>query len=536
MRDPLRAKLNIIIVAALAFAFGLGLASALDFTPISIASNSRPAPKLTIGSPFGLDAADPSAGFADVVEMIAPTVVTIYVEQQVTTDRNRPRFPNPFDEFFQDPEEQDGENRSYFRQGSGSGFIISQDGYIVTNNHVVEGASRVDIELTDRRRFDDVEVVGRDPQTDVALLKINATGLPAAPLGSADDTRVGEWVLAIGSPGFSGIAGNNLPTTVTAGIVSAKGRSISILGNRYTAQQLPNLSIEDFIQTDAAINPGNSGGPLINARGEVVGVNSAIASESGYYQGYGFAVPMELVREVIDDLIEFGSVRRAVIGVSIGAVSAADAEFYGLDQIGGALVAAVTMTDDRPSPAAEAGIETGDVIIGVAGEPVATVSDLQRRIRAYRPGQSVDLDIVKRRGCEGSGDCPRETVRITLAAAEEAMPEAVAAVADSENVDLLGVEVVELSPEFRSTFQLGDDVAGVVVRSVAQRGPFDRSFAPNADPRGLIIQDVNGMTIRTPQDFQQAMSQVEPGDVVSLLCLVPTSQTNLVVSVPIPNR
>ncbi len=225
-----------------------------------------------------------------------------------------------------------------------------------------------------------------------------------------------------------------------------------------------------------------------------------------------------------------------MIGVSIGAVSAADAEFYGLDQIGGALVAAVTMTDDRPSPAAEAGIETGDVIIGVAGEPVATVSDLQRRIRAYRPGQSVDLDIVKRRGCEGSGDCPRETVRITLAAAEEAMPEAVAAVADSENVDLLGVEVVELSPEFRSTFQLGDDVAGVVVRSVAQRGPFDRSFAPNADPRGLIIQDVNGMTIRTPQDFQQAMSQVEPGDVVSLLCLVPTSQTNLVVSVPIPNR
>jgi serine protease Do len=519
MRDPLRAKLNLLVAAFLAFALGLSLASALDLTPLTVAAGSQRGPNLILGAP-GLENGDLGDGFADVVERIAPAVTTIYVEREIDVAAQMPRrLPSPFDEFFRDrnPQQPD---EPLIRPGSGSGFIVSADGYVVTNNHVVENAVRVDVELADRRRFDDVQVIGRDPQTDVALLKIDADDLSPAPLGLSDSTRVGEWVLAIGSPGFSGVGRGNLPTTVTAGIVSAKGRSIGILGNR------SQLAIEDFIQTDAAINPGNSGGPLINVRGEVVGVNTAIASETGFYQGYGFAVPIELVREVVDDLIEFGEVRRALIGVRVGPVNEYDARYYGLDRVAGAKVADVGLADERRSPAAAAGIEPGDIIVAVAGEPVESVGDLQRRVRAFDPGDEVTLDVVKRSTRE------REQVRVTLTGAEAAVPTERNRTAEAERMDALGIDVGSSRPEACRQVERPAGVDGVWIRSVTPRGPVARTLG---NARCLIIQDVNGQTVSNVAEYERAIADLGPGDVANLLLYNPQSGTNLVVTVPIPN-
>src|SRR5690606_14965002 len=210
--------------------------------------------------------------------------------------------------------------------GSGSGFIISRDGYVLTNNHVVESANRVTVTLTDNREFE-AEVVGRDPNTDVAVLKIDAQDLPAVRLGDSDGLEVGDWVLALGYP-------MSLGETVTAGIVSAKGRSIGIMQKNDGAS----APLEHFIQTDAAINPGNSGGPLINLSGEVVGINSAIAAATGSYSGYGFAVPIQLAKRVADDLIRYGAVHRPRLGVMIGDVTPADVEVFRLPGSSGAVV------------------------------------------------------------------------------------------------------------------------------------------------------------------------------------------------------
>ncbi len=519
MRDPLRAKLNLLLAALLAFALGLGLASALDLTPLSVAAGGQQGPNLILGAP-GSENGDLGDGFADVVEQIAPAVTTIYVEREIDVATRMPRrLPSPFDEFFRE-RDQGQPDEPLIRPGSGSGFLVSADGYVVTNNHVVENAVRVDVELADRRRFDDVQVVGRDPQTDVALLKIDAEDLSPAALGLSDSTRVGEWVLAIGSPGFRGVGRGNLPTTVTAGIVSAKGRNIGILGNR------SQLAIEDFIQTDAAINPGNSGGPLINVRGEVVGVNTAIASETGFYQGYGFAVPIELVREVVDDLIQFGEVRRALIGVRVGPVNEYDARYYGLDRVAGAKVADVGLADDRRSPAAQAGIEPGDIIVAVAGEPVESVGDLQRRVRAFDPGDEVILDVVKRSTRE------REQVRVTLTGAEEAAPTERNRTATAGRMDALGIEVGASRPDVCQQVERPADVEGVWIRSVAPRGPVARALG---NARCLIVQDVNGQTVGSLAQYERAIERLSPGDVANLLLYDPGNGTNLVVTVPIPN-
>jgi len=235
-------------------------------------------------------------------------------------------------------------------QGTGSGFIVSSDGYILTNNHVVAGADRVMVRLYDKREFT-AKVVGSDPATDVAVIKIDARDLPAVSLGNSDSTRVGEWVLAIGNP-----LGEAFTFTVTAGIVSAKGRLLNGL-------QQSRYAIQDFIQTDAAINPGNSGGPLVNVRGDVIGINAAIASETGFYSGYGFAIPINLAHTVMEQLIKTGHVERAVMGVAIREVQPEDADAVGLKEISGVVVNSYTGDD---SPAKRAGIQPGDVIVALA--------------------------------------------------------------------------------------------------------------------------------------------------------------------------
>ncbi len=243
----------------------------------------------------------------------------------------------------------------------GSGFIVTKDGYILTNNHVVEDADRVTVTLLDHRTFK-AKVIGHDAQTDVAVLKIDASDLAVVPLGDDAKTRVGEWALAIGNP-------FGLDFTVTAGIISAKGRSTTQL------RQLngDDYAIQDFIQTDAAINPGNSGGPLVNIRGEVVGINSANASETGSYAGYGFAIPITLAKTVMDDLIAHGHVRRAILGAKINDATAVDAEANHLKSIEGVRIESFT----DGSPAEKAGMEAGDVVVKIDGKPADRVSTLQ---------------------------------------------------------------------------------------------------------------------------------------------------------------
>ncbi len=281
---------------------------------------------------------------------------------------------NPFlDEFFglrpnQQPQ---------LAEGYGSGVIISEDGFIVTNNHVVERARKIKVILNDKREFD-ARLVGTDPSTDIAVLKVAAEDLPYLGFGNSDNLRLGEWVLAVGNP-------FNLTSTVTAGIVSARARNLGINSDR--------LAIESFIQTDAAVNPGNSGGALVNQQGELVGINTAIASRTGSYAGYSFAVPVSIVQKVVEDIKKFGEVQRALLGVSIMDVNAEVAEKFDLEKVGGVFVGGVT----ENGAAKDAGIKEGDVIISVAGERVNSSAELQEKISRYRPGDDVKI-VVKRDG------------------------------------------------------------------------------------------------------------------------------------------
>lgn len=516
MTDTLRTKLNLILTAIVAFSVGLAITAPFDVPADGMA---KPA-----NAPLRLDVREPGraaavvvdmAGFSEIAERITPAVVTIKVRRPSPRLTGRIPLPAPLGD-------EDG-----FVSGSGSGFIITEDGYVVTNNHVVEDAISIEVLQANGRVFDNVRLIGRDATTDVALLKIEASGLPHAPLGSSEAMRVGDWVLAIGSPGFS--LGTTLTTTVTVGIVSAKGRSINILRER-DGERLPlRLAIEDFIQTDAVINPGNSGGPLINASGEVIGVNAAIASDNGGYQGYGFAVPMDLVQEVIDDLVEFGTVRRALIGVSVRPVDDADARYYGLDRVGGAKV----YTLQEGMPARDAGILVGDIITAVAGRDVVSVSDLQRHVRRFEPGNIVEVELVRLTG-------GRETISVRLASAPTPDPvvEQTAAVTIDRIDDPIGIRVGNISAGLRRSLDLPSTVGGVVVTSIEPNGPYARRLLAGLGPR-QIITSVNRNEIDSVEDYERAMRNVEPGDVVGLILydsrLGPEAEFIIPITVPVPS-
>jgi len=465
-------------------------------------------------------------GFAPVVEKISDAVVTITVRKRVDETRiPRPRLPEPFDDFFDPPRERS----PRLVPGIGSGFVISEDGYVVTNNHVVEGAEEITLTLSDRREIDEVEVVGRDPQTDVALLKIDAPNLTPAPLGHSDRARVGEWVLAIGSPGVG--SGNLLRSTVTAGIVSAKGRSLGILGARLQRQNpnAPNLAIENFIQTDAVINQGNSGGPLVNVDGEVIGVNTAILSRTGTYIGYGFAVPAELVGSVVEDLKEYGEVRRAVLGVTIQDVTSRDAAYFDLGEVRGVVVQDYSDLVDGPNPARDAGIRPGDVILSVEGRPVTRAGDLQSELRAYDPGDRVSIEVIHR------GDRQREEVEVRLGAvAGDAGGAAQARAGRTGPEDPLGLEVESLDPEIRRQLDLPDETTGVMITELAPRGPLAR--ATGGIERFTIIEDVNGRAVDSVEEYRAIVGDLEPGEVANLRLYMPRSGQRLFVSVEIPGN
>ncbi|MCB9280353.1 MAG: trypsin-like peptidase domain-containing protein [Lewinellaceae bacterium] len=264
---------------------------------------------------------------------------------------------------------------SGYRSSAGSGVIISADGYIITNKHVIEDGSRYEVALVDRRKLR-AALIGTDDQTDLALLKVEETGLPVLEYGNSDRLEIGEWVMAIGSP-------FELSSTVTAGIVSAKGRSINILDGAY--------SVEAFIQTDAAINPGNSGGALVNLEGNLVGINTAIITDSGYSEGYSFAIPANLARKVIADLREFGEVRRGVLGVNIIEITDEAARDLQLPSVEGVLIKDVT----RGGSAEGSGLKAGDVIVSVNSVPTRSVPELQELIARFRPGDQVNLEYYR---------------------------------------------------------------------------------------------------------------------------------------------
>ena len=368
------------------------------------------------------------------------------------------------------------------RMGSGSGVIISADGYIATNNHVVENSNKIEVILPDRRSFT-AELVGRDPNTDLALLKVKASGLPVVKMGNSDNVQVGEWVLAVGYP-FS------LNTTVTAGIVSAKGRSIGIINSSANAAQEQTSAIESFIQTDAAINPGNSGGALVNIGGELIGINTAIASLTGSYAGYAFAVPVSLVKKILDDLKEFGTVKRGILGVSFPAPSVED-QYLKQEGISPGSVKGVFVTGiQKGSAAAAAGLREGDIIQSIDGIQLFSSAEFSERIARHRPGDKVELTY--------SRDGKVREVTVTLKGEEQSQSLARDGESLKEIYDKLGATLSPLSQGIKEQLNLK---AGVLVTEVRAGGFFHQVGIPP----GTIIVYINGQAVSEPTDVEKAL-------------------------------
>ena len=516
------ARIQLGAAVAVSFFCGMLFAKGFDLTRLSWAQASR---SLQIKTPppavKSLD--DFSNAFEYVANTVTPTVVSIQAEQtpkRASRQQQRrlpPNLPPGMEQFFQPFEQQDPTPR----ESGGSGFIVSKDGYILTNNHVVADADKISVRLHDNRVLD-AKVIGRDPTTDVALIKIDATNLPVAMLGEDSTAHIGQWVVAIGNPLDLGI-------TVTAGIVSAKGRQLGSLLN--PDNQNP-YAIMDYIQTDAAINPGNSGGPLANIHGQVIGINSAIASSNGGYQGYGFAIPITLAKRVMDDLIQYGAVRRAVLGVQIDTVSPATAKAAGLSEIRGVLVNGFDPEDD--SPAKRAGMQEGDVITAVEGQTVDGIPALQRLIREYKPGQTVSLDVMrfgsKKAIAVKLGEPPKVT-DVALAANDvPAEPKPV----ESASADRLGISVAPVPADLLKQANVPVDYRrGLLITSVKTSGPGYRAFDTNAD---IIVRCISPKheEIHTAADLQEVLTLVKRGDAVSLLVYNTGAQRTRVVNLQLP--
>jgi serine protease Do len=504
-------------LVGLAFVLGLFFAGLLNLPKASLAQDRDrggrgtgtpilpvSAPKIPAARPL----AELSEAYAAVAQAVRPAVVFIRSERPVTTrslkgGRLPEGIPIPpgMDPFFQIPPDHP---ESGIEASSGSGFVVSADGYILTNHHVIEGATRVSVQLLDGRVFD-ARVIGSDANTDVAVLKVDATDLTPSALGSSDDVRVGEWVLAIGNP-----LGEDLTFSVTQGIVSAKGRPMRTPVRR-------DAEITDYIQTDAAINRGNSGGPLLNVRGEVIGIVSAIASETGFFAGYAFAVPINLARNVMDQIIEYGRVERTALGVFVENASAEDAQYLGLDEIAGVRVRAFSSDD---SPAKRAGLEPGDVIVAADGVPVRYVAQLQQLVGFRRSGDQVRLEVVRKSGRE------ELTARLTTIPSSEpevAQPSSDQRESETEKApaptNRLGIIVEPLSATLVQRTELPAGTRGLLVRSVPSTSPASgKLFGSDKFSNFDVITAVEGKAVRTEAELRAALKDGKNG-VVSVTVL-----------------
>ncbi|TVQ76481.1 MAG: DegQ family serine endoprotease [Bradymonadales bacterium] len=435
---------------------------------------------------------DLNEAFVQISEQVRPSVVTVFTERVFRVQRN-PFFGGGslFDQFFRDFMQPGpnfpGQEEEQRRQGLGSGVVVSSDGYILTNNHVIAEADTIRVRLLDNRSLE-AKVIGTDAQTDIAVIKIEATGLQPIKVGDSDRLRVGEMVLAIGSPMSA-----NLAHTVTQGIVSAKGRSNVGLAD-----------YEDFIQTDAAVNPGNSGGALVNLDGELVGINTAIVSRSGGFQGISFAVPINMARSVQLALMDGGKVVRGYLGVMIQDISEEIAKAMGLDSTRGVLVADVT----AGGPAEKAQMKSGDIVLKIEDEEANSSTQLRNRIARTAPGTQVEF-LVWRDGQEIRLKATLETLP------DESSPESSGAASADQLKEKIGFSVAELSAQIRSQLGLSPNASGVIVAEVDRNGSAARAGLRPQD----VIVSVNRAPVTNLAEFQKRVAPLKKGDSLLLQVL-----------------
>jgi len=494
MNNRAHAFVALLAVIGLSIVFGMLLGTRLNTPQVALAT-SGPAPLQLLPAS---NAPTMVSDFADVVERAMPAVVSVtaaQVEQREGSRRELMR--DPFQFFFGEPDDQERGPRTDPRIGEGSGFIISPDGYLLTNNHVVEDADRIRIGLQDGREFN-AEVVGTDPSIDLALLKIDTDGdrLPSLPLGDSASLRVGQWVIAIGNP-------LEYEHTVTVGVVSAKQRRVAI--------GTTDAGVVSFIQTDAAINFGNSGGPLLDAAGNVVGINTAIR-RANYAEGIGFALPVDHARMAIDQLREKGYVSRGYIGITMNPQGIDDnaREFYGLPDTRGVIVQEVQ--DD--GPAELAGLRVEDIIRKVDGQPVKDNLDLIAKIAAHRPGDTVRVEVF-RRGQTLQLDAKLTDRQEQLAARLPGPGPSRRPGGERTESSGLGITVENISRNMRDRLQLEEDQLGVLVSDV----DFDTEAAKEGITPNMIVVSINDQSTRNVDEWDAALAELAPGGVAKLYVL-----------------
>lgn len=406
--------------------------------------------------------------FVSVSEIATPAVVHI---KTLVKSTPRGQSMSPFEDFF-GPGFRFPDQGGAPQQASGSGVVINSDGFIVTNNHVVDNADKVEVVLDDKRTYV-AEVLGVDPETDLALLKIEESDLPYLNLGNSDELNIGEWVVAVGNP-------FNLTSTVTAGIVSAKGRNINLL-----RQRGGEYAIENFIQTDAAVNPGNSGGALVNTKGELIGINTAIASQTGSYSGYSFAIPINLAKKIISDLKDYGEVKRAILGVRIQDITQELADEKGLDSLNGVYVPAVS----EGGSADKAGIKDGDVILKIDDEFVNKSSELQEQISKYHPGDKISVLVLR--------DDKKKTIEAILLSKDGSSK--IVNEVKREEKKILGAEIENISRDERLSLKIRNGV------KIAKLG--NGQLKTKGIPEGFVITHIDKTPIYTTSDAEKAFDQ-----------------------------
>ncbi len=426
---------------------------------------------------------NPGKMFVNVVKNVRPAIVTIYTTKSVKAS------DNPWHRFFREfggPEGREREGTERIQNGLGSGIIVNEDGHILTNNHVINDVDELRVKLVDGREAD-AEVIGSDPNTEIALIKIDLDDLKSVNLGNSDDVEIGEWVLAIGSP----LA---LNSTVTAGIVSALSRDVPII----RSQNNTSTGIDNYIQTDAAINPGNSGGALVNMKGDVIGVNTAIATPTGNYVGYGFAVPINIAKNVIDDFIKYGEVRRGYLGVYIENMDAIKAKGVGLDKPIGVLVTSVI----AGKAADKAGLIVGDVVLEVEGLAVNLVNELQAKVASYDPGEEIEITIWRDEQ-ERKIDVILENIDGDITAVPDRKEP------EEKKFEKVGLKVRDLNSNQLSEIGLEN---GILVQSVERNSKAGRAGLN----RNEIIYEVEGEAIDSVDEFEDILGKYESGEVIRL--------------------
>lgn len=496
------------LIAILSSAITLAAYNFLGFNNRDVVMNESSTPTITgrLAALTGNGTGAPG-DFSYAAESATPMVV--HIRTTMTRTVRQQQVPDIFRDFFGDEfggSQRGGQPRRQQGQASGSGVIISKDGYIVTNNHVVQDADEVEVVMTDKRSFK-AKVIGTDPLTDLAVIKVEASNLPAITLGDSDALKLGEWVLAVGYP-------LDLESTVTAGIVSAKGRGIGIL-NQNVDRNDPKADtpIEAFIQTDAAINPGNSGGALVNLRGELIGINSAIASATGYYSGYGFAVPVSLVKKVTADLLKYGNVQRGYLGVLPIELNSKVAKEKNVKV--GRGIYLDNVVDNGAAKAA--GLQKGDVIVKMEGQPVDSDAQMREIIGRRRPGDVINVTVNR------GGD--ERDFKVELRNRNGGRDVIKKAEAATASVNSLGAELEDISA--RDLQQLGIP-GGVRVKKIA-----DGKLAETDIEEGFVIVKANGKNVKSVKDLQAIMSSTKEGEGLMLIGIYPGSSRMYYYAVPV---